>query len=165
MKQRNRKPGNGSSRQTEAQYAESQNHRRISEEISRRGWALQGVRGYGSWPDAMHTIGNHQLGLPELMMLGDGRVAPILNEVCEMMRKNNRPFAQDERIDLGAVFPLRIINDEATKCYTDVVGNYYGINENEYDVQLVLMPDIFGRYPDEPDKPLVFGSSAGRVEG
>jgi hypothetical protein len=78
------------------------------------------------------------------------------------MRKNNRPFRQDELIDLGAVFPLRIINDEATKWFTDTVGDYYGTND--YDVQLILMPDIFARYPDEPYKPLVFGSSVGRVE-
>jgi hypothetical protein len=110
----------------------------------------------------MHTIGNHQLGLPELLMLGDGRIAPILSAVCEVMRKNNRPFRQDELIDLGAAFPLRIINDEATKWFTHTVGDYYGTND--YDVQLILMPDIFGRYPDEPDKPLVFGSSVGRME-
>jgi hypothetical protein len=148
---------------TEAPYTEAENYNRISEDISLQGWALQGVLGNESRSHAMHTIGNHQLGLPELLMLGDNRIAPILNAVCEVMRKNNRPFRQDELIDLGAVFPLRILNDEATKCFTQRVGNYYGTND--YDVQLILMPDIFGRYPDEPDKPLVFGSSVGRVEG
>jgi hypothetical protein len=95
----------------EAPYTEAENNNRISEDIRLQGWALQGVLGNENSSDAMHTIGNHQLGLPELLMLGDARIAPILSAVCELMRKNNRPFRQDELIDLGAVFPLRIIND------------------------------------------------------
>jgi hypothetical protein len=136
--------------QKEAPYTQEENDHRISEDISRQGWALLGVR--VNEIEAMFTIGNGELALPELLMWGDRRVAPLLNAVCELMRKNERPFREGELIDLGATLPLR-----ATKCVTR--GTY------DYGVQLIHMPDIFGRYPDEPDKPLVFGSSVGRVEG
>jgi uncharacterized protein DUF4262 len=130
MKQRNRKPHNGS---TEAPYTDAENDDRISEEIRLRGWALQGTLDNESI-DYMFTVGNTPLALPELLMLGDDRIAPILNAVCELMRRNNRAFREGELIDLGAAFPLK-----AMKCRT-----------NGYGIQPILMPDIFGRYPDEP---------------
>jgi hypothetical protein len=98
-------------------------------------------------------------------MTGDHRIAPILDAVCEVMRKNNRPFRHGELIDLGAAFPLKSKNvgGEATKKYTRLIGWYY--QTNDYDVQQIFMPDIFGRYADEPYKPLLFGSSVGSMEG
>src|ERR1700694_954630 len=79
------KPTTTTKGSTEAPYTEAENNNRISEDIRLKGWALQGVLGSENSSDAMHTIGNHQLGLPELLMLGDGRIAPILSAVCEVM--------------------------------------------------------------------------------
>jgi hypothetical protein len=132
MKLRDRKPHDG---YTEAPYTDAENDNRISEEIRLRGWALDGVRDYQSM-DGMFTIGNRRLGLPELVMWGDEWITPILNAACKLMRKNDRAFREGELIDLGAVFPLR-----ATKCFTR--------GTHDYGFQLILLPDIFGRYPDE----------------
>jgi hypothetical protein len=128
----------------------------ISEEISRHGRFLQ--RGeihlrQGIQVDFpfIYTIGNSQLGLPELLMIGshDAEAFHELNQMCETMRKNNRPFEEGELIDLRRKFPLKSVNagDEA-KEYTVFVEKYYGTND--YAVQQILLPDVWGLYPDDP---------------
>lgn len=103
----------------------------------------------GNFP-FMYTIGNHELRLPELLMIGTDQGGSILNKVCGIMRKNNRPFQDGELIDLGGKFPLKSLNagDEAKKEYTLFVGAYY--ETDDYTVQQIVMPDRSGRYPDDP---------------
>jgi hypothetical protein len=109
------KPPKGSTLQLKA-YCTQEYLNHISEEISRRGWFLQGV-----WADIefVYTIGNHQVGLPELLMVGCNPILAtyFLNLVVETMRRNNRPFEAGELIDWERKFPLKSVNvsDELKK--------------------------------------------------
>src|ERR1700704_5578999 len=69
---------------------------RIEECIHLHGWRLQGVLGDDETLAFIYTIGNHQLGLPELLIIGTEKAANGLNSVCEVMRTNNRPFEDGE---------------------------------------------------------------------
>ena len=122
---------------------------RISKCIRRYGWQLQGVMGDEDNFPFIYSIGNQEVGLPELLMIGSHRDGSALNALCKIMRENNRPFENGELIDWGGKFPLKSINagDEAKDKYTLFVGAYY--RTDEYAVQQVLMPDRFGRYPDD----------------
>jgi hypothetical protein len=136
--------------QTEAKDTQDPFHDRTSEIIHRYGWKLQGVLGDEEHFPFIYTIGNYQLGLPELLVIGTAQAAHPLNLACERMRKNNRPFLNGELIDWGDKFPLKSLNasDEAKEEYTLQVGAYYGTNG--YAVQQILLPDTSGRYPDDP---------------
>ena len=122
---------------------------RISKCIRQYGWQLQGVMGDEDNFPFIYSIGNQEVGLPELLMIGN-RDGSTLNALCKIMRENNRPFENGELIDLGGKFPLKSLNagNEAKKEYTLFVGAYY--ETDDYTVQQIVMPDRSGRYPDDP---------------
>lgn len=130
---------------------------RMSKIIRRHGWQLQGVLGDEEHFPFIYTIGNYQLGLPELLVIGTGEAAHSLNSICERMRKNNRPFENGELIDLGGKFPVKSLNagDQAKEQYTLFVGAYYGTDN--YAVQQIVLPDTSGRYPDDPQCEAPYG--------
>ena len=121
--------------------------------IRRFGWKLCGVGGnYDHFP-FIYTIGNHECGLPELLMTGceDGE---LMNRICEKMRKQNRPFQHGELIDLGGQHPLKALNgNREARTYAWQAEAYYGTDK--YAVQQIVCSDKSGRYPgdlqcDEP---------------
>ena len=147
MKSKNRKPQRESMLWKEAQGAQDMRRKWTAEGISRDGWCLHGVRAYIPF---IYTVGNYQIDLPELLVMGSDRADPILNAVCKFMREINRPFDDGELLEFGDICILKSLNvgDEAKKEYTDYIGDYYGIKD--YAVQQILVPDPSGRYPDDP---------------
>lgn len=98
-----------------------------------------------------YTIGNHEHGLPELLMIGlasDGAAA-VLNAIGQMQRTVGHAFKDGEIVDIGAPCNLKVIdaNDTAKKDYTIQAGYFYG-TEN-YKVQQVIIPDRYGHFPGE----------------
>lgn len=98
--------------------------------------------------DFAYTIGDGP-GFPELLIIGtvDGRV---LNALSNTMIERGRPFADDELVDVGGKFPLKIINADyrARDEYSIQASQHFG-HEN-YRVLQVLTPDLDGRFPDDP---------------
>jgi hypothetical protein len=136
--------------QNEAAHARDPFYEGIEESIRRYGWRLQGVLGDAENLPFIYTIGNHQIGLPELLVIGTEKAANCLNQVCEIMRTNDRPFEDGELIDVGGRFPMKSLNagDEAKREYTIQVGEYYGTDD--YAVQQIVIRDTSGRFPDDP---------------
>ena len=135
---------------TEATKVRDPFYSRIAKHIREHGWRLQGVLGDEENFPFFYTIGNHQLGLPELLLIGSYDNADILNWVCDKLRRNARPFRDGELIYGYTKLPLKSLNagDEAKEQYTVQVGQYYG-TEN-YAVLQIVIPDKSGRYPDDP---------------
>jgi hypothetical protein len=100
----------------------------------------------------MYTIGNYDLMLPELLIVGTDLApfAGVLNRLGRMQRSRRKGFADEEIVDIGGKFPLRIV--DAGECgrsrYATFVGIYYGAMD--YEVRQVLLPDTKGRWPDTP---------------
>jgi Domain of unknown function (DUF4262) len=108
-------------------------------------------------PDALpfsYTIGNYEQGLPELLLVANlpsQTAGALLNEMGRRMRAAGRPYNDGERVSFGGKLLVKIIEagGHAKKEYTIQVGRYYGIPDDEYRVQQVLMPDANGVFPDE----------------
>ena len=116
--------------------------------IDRCGWKLCGVFGDRKHFPFMYTIGNYECSLPELLMIGS-KNGGVLNCVCEIMRKRNRPFKDGELIDFGTNFPLKVLNgNDAARVYAWQVDAYYGTDK--YTVQQIVIPDPAGKYPGDP---------------
>jgi hypothetical protein len=104
-------------------------------------------------PGFIYTIGNHQHGLPELLIVvhTESQFMDILNYLGEVQRRLGRAYRHDERVDLGGSFPVRIVDAgaEGREEYAIQVGVFYG-TEN-FEVRQVLICDRQGRWPDDPD--------------
>jgi Domain of unknown function (DUF4262) len=100
----------------------------------------------------MYTIGNHQFQLPELLLVGTADVAfvDVLNRLGKIQRDRRTGFADEERVNIGGRFPLRIVDagEIGRAEYATFVGIYYATQD--YEVRQVLLPDTQGRWPDMP---------------
>jgi hypothetical protein len=96
-----------------------------------------------------YTIGNHEKGLPELILVGlNNNVAgQILNMLGEQQRAAKQALSGD--VSLGGQYPVHCVEvTEVPKVkdeYTCQVEEYYGTRD--YRVVQVLFPDKQGRYP------------------
>lgn len=134
---------------------------KIAQIIEKSGQFIQIVHlSEGDLPDAqpfMYTIGNFQLGLSELLIVGtDEKFATdILNMLGELQRKRGKAFVEEELVDLGGKFPVRIVDagEIGRRDYATFVGMFY--DREDYKVRQVLLPDTQGRWPDTPgcDRP------------
>jgi hypothetical protein len=104
-------------------------------------------------PEFMYTIGNHEHGLPELLIVGfgDSPFVGILNDLGSMQRRRRRGFIHDQVVDLGGSFPVRIVDAGriGREEYAIQVGVYY--RTEAFEVRQVLICDRRGRFPDDPD--------------
>jgi Domain of unknown function (DUF4262) len=99
-----------------------------------------------------YTIGNHTRGLPELLIIGfwGNPIGGLLNLLSDKLIERGRPFDNGEFVDLGAKYPVRIIDadDRAQRDYTVQCGQFFG--HEDYAVQQVIGCDREGRWPDNP---------------
>jgi len=102
-------------------------------------------------PPFIYTIGNHQRGLPELLIVGNygASFAAILNDLGRRMRERNRPFDNGELVSLGGSFPLKMVDVPSTvnETFCIQVGRYYGTEE--FRVQQAVLCDPKGRFPGD----------------
>ena len=100
----------------------------------------------------VYTIGNHGLGLPELLLVGaiGNTQSRILNIFGEMQRGRGSPFLHGESVDFTAKYPALICDagqigrDE----YAVQAGVYY--RTDDFKVRQVLLSDQNGCYPGDP---------------
>ena len=106
-------------------------------------------------PPFSYTIGNHECGLPELLLfdltLSEDTASTILNRLGRIMRDRRKAFDHGEMASLGGKCPVKIIDTsrEVKEEFTLFVGVYYGTDD--YRVQQVVLCDIEGRFPGDPD--------------
>jgi hypothetical protein len=74
----------------------------ISQVISDHGWVIIGLESENplSFIPFIHTIGNYECGLPELLMIGPND-EEVLAAINVRMLNNDRAFADGETIDVG----------------------------------------------------------------
>lgn len=108
----------------------------------------------------MYTIGNADLGLPELLLVGqfDPEVCGIvLNMLGERMRAQGAALIEGDH-DIGADAMPRIRRvtdiDAVRNEWTIQVGQHLG--RQDYDVLQVMFCDIKGRYPGDEGVAPVF---------
>jgi hypothetical protein len=88
--------------------------KKISADIGAFGQHLVGVERSADDPNDfvpfVYTIGNHEAGLPELLLIGDaGDLGPrILNILGGMQRARASAFRHGELVDFSARFPARL---------------------------------------------------------
>ena len=75
-------------------------HDETAELIDRFGWKLCGVCGDHDHFPFIYSVGNYELGLPELLAI-DCVNGHVLNSLCEIMRQQNGPFRDGELIRIG----------------------------------------------------------------
>jgi len=100
----------------------------------------------------VYTIGNHERGLPELLLIGfaEPGFLDILNRLSEIQRERNIAFCHGELVDLGGTYPVRIVDAGAVgrEEYAVQVSVFYGTDD--YQIRQVLICDLAGRFPDDP---------------
>lgn len=132
-------------------------HERIAELIHGFGWILCGVHGDDDHFTFMHSVGNLEWGMPELLAI-DCENEDVLNSLCRLMRKRRAPFWDGELIKLEYYkYPVKALNANADAVkYTWPVAAHY--QTDAYLVQQIVIPDSFGRYPGDPqcEKPHCF---------
>ena len=111
--------------------------------------AVHGDRSIDGSPYAFsYTIGNHERGLPELLVIGSIK-GTYLNEMSERMIKQGKAFDHGEVIETNGKYRIKIINAtyEAHESYTIQAGVYY--KTQDYKVQQIILSDEEGRLPGE----------------
>ncbi len=100
----------------------------------------------------VYTIGNHERGLPELLLIGpaDDTTTWILNFVGKQQRGRGRPLEHGELVHLGGTYPVRIVDAGriGREEYAVQVGTFY--RTDDYAVRQILYCDTQGRFPDDP---------------
>lgn len=100
-----------------------------------------------------YTIGNQEKQLPELLLIANipgDMFHLVLDTMSEFMVLNKRRFTDSERHTLGSGHPMMVINARDPKVkleYTSQAGQFY--DNEDYDVQQVLIPDVLGMLPDD----------------
>jgi hypothetical protein len=109
----------------------------------------------GDPPDFLpfvYTIGNHEAGLPELVLIGaaDETYHRIVNIIGEAQRTRGTPFEVGELVDFTARLPARIADagQRGRDEYAVQAMVYYG--RDDIAVQQILLSDQNGTFPGEP---------------
>jgi hypothetical protein len=124
-------------------------HERVADDIERHGQHLMGVGGGADNLPFMYTIGNHRLGLPELLVIGSLEIGDVLNYLGDMQRRAGKPLAG--LVSLGGKWPVKIVDATGARTkaeYTIQVGQHF--RTEDYRVSQVVIPDRDGRFPGEP---------------
>jgi len=126
----------------------------IRANIAKHGRSIQAVGGTEfDTPNVQqfaYTVGNHELGLPELLIVDTTKLSGVLNRLSEIQRDRERAFEHEELVSIGGRFPLRIIDtgELGHRKYAHFARLYY--DTDTVEVRQVLIPDTCGRWPDTP---------------
>jgi hypothetical protein len=128
----------------------------IHRQIARHGQCVQIVHLTEDDPPGvqpfMYSIGNHEQGLPELLIVGTAEkiFADVLNRLGKLQRDRSKALLDEELVSVGGKCPLRVVDagEVGRTQYATFVGVYY--ETTNYEVRQILLPDIQGRWPDTP---------------
>jgi hypothetical protein len=97
-----------------------------------------------------YTIGNHQWGMPELLVIGSQDwLGKALNILGKIQRTRGWGFFDGELVSLGSTYPVRLINagSRGKERFAIQVGVFY--DTDDFQVMQVILPDPQGRYPGD----------------
>lgn len=101
----------------------------------------------------VYTIGNHERGFPELLIVGhaDDDHMWILNFLGDLQRNRGKAFQHGELVSLGGTLPVKLMDagQVGREEYAVQTGVYY--RTEDFGVMQVLLCDPAGRYPDDPE--------------
>jgi hypothetical protein len=129
----------------------------IHRKIARHGQCVQVVYLTKDDPPGVHqpfmyTLGNHERGLPELLIVGTTEkvFVDVLNRLGKIQRDRSEALTDGEIVSVGGKYPLRVVDagEVGRTQYATFVGIYY--ETDIYEVRQVLLPDTQGRWPDTP---------------
>lgn len=124
----------------------------IDDSIEKHGRHLMGVGGSPTEMPFVYSIGNHERGLPEVLIVGHLHPRDMVdlgNAFSEKMQELGRGFTDGELIDLGGAVPCRAVHcrPSVRDEYTIQAGQYFG--HEDYQVVQILLPDKRGRFPGD----------------
>ena len=109
----------------------------------------------------IYTIGNHERGLPELLIIGNADNDDVwaLNFLGRLQRNRGAAFQHGELVSLGGALPVKLVDAGSIgrEEYAVQVGVYY--DTENFAVMQVLFCDPAGRYPDDPECEEVYRTS------
>lgn len=122
----------------------------IARNIARSGQHLFAIGGGNGSEPFFYTIGNHEKGLPELLVIGKFSpdvMGAMLNHMCDQQRKLGKAFPEGS-LDIDWTYPvkMRTCGERAKQEYTIQAGRYYGTED--YAVMQVMLCDRNGQYQD-----------------
>src|SRR5258708_22779378 len=84
-------------------------------------------------PPFAYTIGNHEKGLPELLVVGTEK-GGFLNDLSAIMVNRGKQFADGEIVDLGGTFPGKVVdaNPDVRERCTIQVGQYTAMRRMQF---------------------------------
>jgi hypothetical protein len=98
-----------------------------------------------------YTIGNHQCGLPELLITGPVGFewSHLLNHLGTHQRERGKGFEHGELVELKPGYSVKIVDagEKGKAEFALGAGDYY--DTDDFTVMQVLIPDESGRYPDD----------------
>lgn len=97
-----------------------------------------------------YTIGNHQVGLPELIIVGfSGRdIGAILNVLSDQQRREGKPFKNGDVVPVGAGKVKIITANAFAQELIGMAHEHYGADH--LDLQQVVLSDVNGNFPGDP---------------
>lgn len=136
---------------TEAQ-ANPKYNEAIKQKIAEMGRVIVLQEGSKKERPYYYTIGNHEKGLPELLLIGkiqEDYGVKILTDLSNVLNERGVAFADGEHYNMGGPHDVLIYNTTvvAQIQYTVQTGLYYG--HKDYSVQQVVLPDPNGKYPTD----------------
>lgn len=124
--------------------------------IKEFGQAIVGV-GDDNVTEFFYTIGRHERGLPELLLIGNydfGQGCMVLNVVNDLDKDGHPKILTipDSRLPTGEEGKVKCVRLKASakEEYTIQVQRYYQIDPSEYTVLQVLVGDLNNRFPGDP---------------
>ena len=125
---------------------------RIRDDITQMGRHVIGV---GGEPSFTYTIGHLFVGKPDLIMVGTSPqiATTIFNHIGSNLELSERlvHLNEGDLLDIGGQFPLKIhvCGARVRAEYTVQAGQFYRMES--YKVLQLIVPDMTGRYPDDPE--------------
>lgn len=130
-------------------------HESVAEHIQQHGQSVIGVFGDADGPTFSYTIGNHERGLPEIIIFGldpSSDAQPMLNWLCEKQRERGHAFAHGELFkEDGMKCAIKFVScsGPAVREYCVQAWDYYNVAPESFDVIQMVVPDHHGRFPGE----------------
>lgn len=129
--------------------------KQVHENIVKSGVHVWGIFGGEEGPSFTYTTGMSEKNLPEFVIVG---FAPqhahyAIMRVVEALKERGRRFEHGETFfidnDPEKVLVFFDARDSVKDDYTIQTGQYY--KTEDYEVQQILIPDVMGRFPNDPE--------------
>lgn len=113
-----------------------------------------GIFGSETGPSFCYTTGLTEKSFPEFLIAGFNpeQGHQVIMMAVHTLKERGTRFENGEVVQLGDEDHQKVLildaRDSVKDDYTHQTGQYYGTEE--YEVQQLLIPDVMGRFPNDP---------------